>query len=228
MYRPDSLAICENRILISQGNLFWNNSSSILNYQLDGKFISRIGRDGTADLQFRFPYGLTINQTIGDVYVCDNDNKRIQILSKDFKFISKFGEDSLSEPRDIKLSKDYTYVLDVSNPCVYLFDYYHILQKRHITRGNGMLVSDPHSFFIDDCNNLLISEYGEKKIEYKNRISSILIFNLLFELIHEISVSVNPTRFVVDEQKLLLCLLVTTIVFRYFDISYFDFVHYLF
>ena len=91
-----------------------------------------------------------------------------------------------------------------------------------------MLVSNPYFFFIDDSNNLLISDYGEKKIKYKNRISSILIFNLLFELIHEISVSDNPTRFVVDEQKLLLCLLVTTIVFRYFDISYFDFVHYLF
>ena len=74
------------------------------------------------------------------IYVCDSDNKRIQILSKEFKLISKFGEDSLSNPRDIRLSKDYIYVLDGSNPCVYLFDYDHILQKRHITRGNGMLV----------------------------------------------------------------------------------------
>ena len=48
------------------------------------------------------------------VYVCDHDNKRIQVLSKYCKFISKFGEDSLSDPRDIKLSKDYIYVLDVS------------------------------------------------------------------------------------------------------------------
>ena len=115
---PRSLAIYENRILISQGDS-WNNRSSILNYKLDGKFLSRIGSDGTADLQFAFPYGLTINQTNGDIYVCDNGNKRIQILSKDFKFISKFGEDSLSHPRDIELSKDFIYVLDGSNPCVY-------------------------------------------------------------------------------------------------------------
>ena len=188
---PHSLAIYENRILISHGG-YGNNRSSILNYQLDGKFLSRIGRDGTADLQFRYPYGLTINQTNGDIYVCDNGNKRIQILSKDFKFISKFGEDSLSEPRDIKLSKDYIYVLDGSNPCVSLFDYDHILQKRHITRGNGMLVSDPQSFFIDDSNNLFISDYGS---------NSILIFNPLFEFIHKISVSDNPTGIVVDKQR---------------------------
>ena len=124
--------------------------------------------------------------------MCDRDNKRIQILSKDFKFISKFGEDSLSNPLDIKLSKDYIYVLDGSNPCVYLFDYDHILQKRHITRGNGMLVSDPYSFFIDDSNNLLISDYGS---------NSILIFNPLFEVIHKISASYHPMGIVGDKQR---------------------------
>ena len=191
MYYPHSLAIYENRILISHGYCC-NSYSSILNYQLDGKFLSRIGKHGTADLQFRFPHGLTINQTNGDIYVCDSGNKRIQILSKHFKFICKFGEDSLSEPRDIKLSKDYIYVLDVSNPCVYLFDYDHILQKRHITRGNGILVSNPHFFFIDDSNNLLISDYGS---------NSILIFNPLFEFIHKISVSDHPAGIVVDKRR---------------------------
>ena len=171
MNYPRSLAIYENRILKSQGYyLLGGGGSCILNYQLDGKFISRIGRHGTADLEFRYPLYLTINQTNGDIYVCDSDNKRIQIISKDFKFISKFGEDSLSYPRDIKLSKDYIYVLDASNPCVYLFDYDHILQKKHITRGEGMLVSKPSFFFIDDSNNLLISDFGS---------NSILIFNPL-------------------------------------------------
>ena len=90
MNYPHSLAIYENRIMISQRYSLFNNSSYILNYQLDGKFISRISRHGTADLEFRHPLGLTINQTNGDIYVCDSDNKRIQIISKDFKFISKF------------------------------------------------------------------------------------------------------------------------------------------
>ena len=190
MYYPRSLAIYENRILISQGGSF--RSSCILNYHLDGKFISRIGGYGTADLEFRYPLGLTINQTNGDIYVCDSNNKRIQIISKDFKFISKLGEDSLSCPRDIKLSKDYIYVLDASNLCVYLFDYDHILQKKHITRGEGMLVSDPYFFFIDDSNNLLISDRGS---------NSILIFNPLFELIHKISVSNNQMGIVIDKQR---------------------------
>ena len=189
---PHSLAIYENRILISQVYYTWSNTSYILNYQLDGKFISRIGRQGTADLEFRDPFGLTINQTNGDIYVCDRGNRRIQIISKDFKFISKFGEDALSSPRDIKLSKDYIYVLDVSNPCVYLFDYDHILLKKQITRGEGMLVSDPYFFFIDDSDNFLISDRGS---------NSILIFDPLFEFIHKISVSDNPMGIVIDKHR---------------------------
>ena len=55
-----------------------------------------------------------------------------------------------------------------------------------------MPVSNPYSFFIDDSNNLLISDYGS---------NSILIFNPLFELIDKISVSDNPTRIVVDTQR---------------------------
>ena len=192
MISPHNLAIYENRILISQGYTSWTSTYCILNYQLDGKFISRIGGQGTVDLPFRDPFGLTINQTNGDIYVCDRDNRRIQIISKDFKFISKFGEDSLSEPRDIKLSKDYIYVLDVSNPCVYLFDYDHILQKKQITRGKGMLVSDPYFFFLDDSNNFLISDTGS---------NSILIFNPLFEFIHKISVSDKPMGIVIDKHR---------------------------
>ena len=50
MNHPHSLAIYENRILISHGGYLYN-SSSILNYQLNGKFLSRIGQHGTADIQ---------------------------------------------------------------------------------------------------------------------------------------------------------------------------------
>ena len=69
MNYPHSLAVYENRILISHRGSR-TDSSSILNYQLNGKFLSRIGRHGTADLQFRFPYGLTINQTKYKITPC--------------------------------------------------------------------------------------------------------------------------------------------------------------
>ena len=118
---PLSVAICGNRILISQYN------HCILNYQLNGTFISKIGKYGKGELEFNCPFGLTIDESNGNIYVSDCHNNRIQILSQDFHFISQFGKDTLESPRDVKLSKEHIFVLGGSNPCLHLFSYNHIL-----------------------------------------------------------------------------------------------------
>ena len=73
---PLSMAICGNRILISQGN------HCILNYQTNGMFISKIGKYGKGELEFISPFGLTIDESNGNIYVIDCNNNRIQILSQ--------------------------------------------------------------------------------------------------------------------------------------------------
>ena len=182
---PLSVAICGVRILISQG------SHCILNYQLNGKFISRIGKYGKGELKFNYPLGLTIDESNGNIYVSDYSNNRIQILSQDFRFISQFGKDILKLPRYIKLSKEYIFVLDESNPCLHLFNYNHILQKSVISPGKGMQVVNSYYFFIDRTANILISDNGS---------NSIRIFNEEFQLIHKISVSPYPMGITVDKR----------------------------
>ena len=185
MNRPLSVAICGDGILISQFN------HCILNYELSGTFISKIGKFGNGELEFNWLHGLTIDESNGNIYVSDYNNNRIQILSQDFRFISQFGKDILKTPRDVKLSKEYIFVLDESNPCLHLFNYNHILQKSVISRGKGMQVINPWNFFIDQTDNILISDYGS---------DSIRIFNKELQLIHEISVSPNPMGITVDKR----------------------------
>ena len=185
MQYPYGVAICGDRVLISQGN------HSILNYQLNGKFISRIGKQGKGEFEFDIPFGLTINESNGDIYICDCNNNRIQILNQDFSFKSQFGKDTLKFPRDVKLSREYIFVLDESNPCLHLFNYNHILQKSVISRGEGMQVSYPFFFFIDQTDNILISDFDS---------NSIYIFNSQFQLFHKIPVSDYPIGVTVDNQ----------------------------
>ena len=185
IYLPLCVAICGDRILISQ------RSHCILNYQLNGKFISKIGKYGNGELEFNCPFGLTIDESNGNIYVSDYINNRIQILSQDFRFISQFGKDILKSPRDVRLSKEYIFVLDGSNPCLHLFSYNHILQKSVISRGEGMQVIYPCFFFIDQTDNILISDCDSHSIH---------IFNKEFQLIHEISVSPNPMGITVDKR----------------------------
>ena len=184
MYKPISMVICGDRILISHFN------HCILNYQLNGKFISRIGKQGKGELEFDYPFGLTIIESNGDIYICDSNNNRIQILNQDFSFKFQFGKDTLKSPRDVKLSKEYIFVLDESNPCLHLFSYNHILQKSVISRGKGMQVINPYFFFIDQTDNILISDFGS---------ISIHIFNTQFQLFHKMPVF-GPMGVTVDNQ----------------------------
>ena len=183
MYLPKGIAICGDGILITQ------YSNCILNYRLNGKFISRIGRQGRGELEFNFPFGLTIDESNGDIYICDRNNNRIQILNNDLSFKSQFGNNKLKCPLDVKLSEAYIYVLDASNPCLHLFNYNHILQKSVISRGKGLEVINPYYFFVDQTENILISDRDS---------NSIHIYNTEFHLFHKISVSPYPMGITVD------------------------------
>ena len=169
--------ICGNKVLVTQ----WNHCIQV--YQLDGKFVSRIGNRGNGQLQFILPSGLSTDEYNGDIYICDSGNHRIQILSENFQYKSEFGKDILSYPCDIKLYKDNIFVLNQSNPCLHIYNKDLVLQKSVVTRGREQQVINPYFFFIDKFGSILISDYS---------FNSILILNSEFEFIHKISVSDNP------------------------------------
>ena len=102
MSYPKGIVICRNTVLVS------HNSDCILAYQLDGKFISRIGR-GSGELQFNIPWGLSTDEYNNDIYICDINNHRIQIISENFQYKSQFGKDILHYPRDVK-QRQYLYL----------------------------------------------------------------------------------------------------------------------
>ena len=179
------LHICCNKVLVTQ----WNNCIQV--YQLDGKFVSRIGSLGSGQLQFSIPSGLSTDEYNGDIYICDYCNHRIQIISENFNYESEFGKDILRYPRDVKLYKDNIFILDQSNPCLQIFNKDLVLQKSVVTRGRGQQVVDPFFFFIDKLGSILISDYDS---------NSILILNSEFEFIHKISVSDYPRGITMDKE----------------------------
>ncbi|KAI6657061.1 PEP-CTERM domain protein [Oopsacas minuta] len=193
MSYPRSLVICRSRILITHNH-------GILNYSLDGEFISIIGMHGNGELEFNCPWGITINESNHDIYICDSLNNRIQILSQNFLFESQFG--SLTFPIDVKLSKEYIYVLDISNPCIHIFNHNHILKKSVISQGRGNQVIYPYSFVIDNSNNILIADYSS---------NSVSIFNPEFQSIHHIPVSKHPKAVTVDNHDRLIVVCIHTV-----------------
>ena len=181
---PIGLVICCDKVLITQ-------NSNILIYQLNGKFVTRIGNEGSGNLQFNFPFGLATDESNNDIYICDKSNNRVQIISQNFQYKSQFGKDILYYPLDIKLYRDSIFIIDRSNPCLHVFNRDLVLQKSVVTRGEGQQVVYPRFFYIDKFGSILISDCDS---------NSILILSSEFEFIHKISTSNRPMGITMDKE----------------------------
>ena len=120
--------------------------------------VRRIGGEETSNGQFHNPSQLTTDP-IGRVFIADTENNRICIHDPDLNHLRTITHPSMSQPWDVKVSRDRLYVLcPHNNPCLHVLtlegDKLHSL----ITCGKGMDVLSPEFFCLDALNNFVISE----------------------------------------------------------------------
>ena len=65
---------------------------SIKMFDLEGKFISKFGKQGNKDGEFNEPRFLSVNKE-GLLMVCDSQNHRVQVFELSGKFVTKFGSE---------------------------------------------------------------------------------------------------------------------------------------
>ena len=165
MNKPVGICISQNIVFVTQ---LWGNCINM--YELEGKLIKSVGSGGNGESQFKNPLGLDVSDRTNNIYVCDFNNHRIQILTEELKYHSMLGIDLLRCPRSVKVTQDRVLVLDVSDPCMFVFDSNHVLTNRLITRGVGKQTDDPYCFDIDreyniimsDCNNHCVYVFNQE------------------------------------------------------------------
>ena len=126
--------------------------------------VKRIGGEGLDNGQFNDPGQLTTD-LIGRVFIADTDNHRICIHDPDLNHLRNITHESMSEPYDVKVSRDRLYVLSpLNNPCMHVLtlegDKLHSL----ITCGAGMDVIGSNFFCFDPLNNFVLSDYESHSI----------------------------------------------------------------
>ena len=185
MNNPLCIAFYQNKVFVSQ-----NGGSCLLVYDLNGTFLKQIGTPGNGEGQLNNPYGITINASNGEIFVCDYGNNRVQIFSKDFLLKSQFGKEILKPPSDIKLTNEYIYVLSHTNPFFYSFNYNLTQVQNAVLNSISKHLKQPHSFCIDDAGNFTISDYVQH---------SIFLFNQEGDFVHQITDSIqNPLGVTLD------------------------------
>ena len=100
---PSGICISQNNVFVSQFD-----SHRINMYELEGKLIKSVGSEGNGKAQFKNPLGLDVSDRTNNIYVCDCDNHRIQILTEELKYHSMLGIDLLRCPLDVNKAYIFT------------------------------------------------------------------------------------------------------------------------
>ena len=180
MKSPHSIAFSQNKVFVSQ-----YNGGCLSVHDLNGTFLKQIGTPGNGEGQFNSPRGITINESNGDIFVCDCKNNRIQIFSKDFLFKSQFGKEILMYPFDIKLTNEYIYVLSYTNPFLYSFNFSLTQVQNAVLTSISKHLKESYSFCLNGTGNFIISESNQ---------NAIVLFNQEGDLVHKITDSIQSPR----------------------------------
>ena len=171
MNHPVGICISQNKVFVTQ-----RSGHCINMYELKGKLIKSVGREGNGEAQFNLPLGIDVSDVNHNIYVCDCDNHRIQIITKELKYHSMLGKDLFKGPCDVKITRDRVLVLDDRDPCMFVFNSDHVITNKLITRGVGKQTKNPSFFDIDREYNIMMSDYSNH---------CVYVFNQEGEQIHK-------------------------------------------
>ena len=126
--------------------------------------VRRIGGKGSNNGQFDFPQQLTTD-LIGRVFIADCGNNRICIHDPDLNHLRNITHQYMSQPYDVKVSRDCLYVLcPLNNPCMIVLTPEGDMLHSLTTYGEGMDVLRPYYFCLDSLNNFVLSDWKSNSI----------------------------------------------------------------
>ena len=135
-----------------------------------GKFLTTVGRNGSKPL-FSYPTGVAVNHRNRKVYICDNNNNRIQILNADLTFSSSFGSQGSGDgqfnyPWDVALdSTGNVYVADSEGHRIQVFTSEGKFLRKFGKKGSGDGELDlPSSVSIDSDDIVYVTEHNNHRV----------------------------------------------------------------
>ena len=145
-------------------------------YSRECKLLSSVGKEGSGELEFNDPRGITVSREWDKIYICEYDNSRVQCLNLDLTF-NCFIPDFYGA-KCVKLTAEEIVVLCEGNPCIRIYNASHQLSRQMISNGEEDFnqMKHPYSFFLDSNLNILITDCKRH---------SVSIFSSSGELIHE-------------------------------------------
>lgn len=134
-------------------------------FKLNGELVSRIGRKGTGDGEFKSPCGLLLSGT-ESLFVCDSNNHRIQVFHHNHIFAYTFGQRGLDpgcfdKPEALALNstEDKLFISSDNRVQVFTTSGQFIKLFNHFNSASHQLLT-PVGIWCTPDGHVLISSYG--------------------------------------------------------------------
>jgi len=87
-------------------------NSRVIRFSAEGEYITSWGEYGSAPGQFNIPHSIALD-SLGQVYVADRGNARLQIFDQNGQFISEWKGESLGRPWAVRISEaGFVFIVD--------------------------------------------------------------------------------------------------------------------
>ncbi|KAI6658158.1 hypothetical protein LOD99_11112 [Oopsacas minuta] len=139
----------------------------VVDYKGKVKPVVSVGTGGSGEGQFRNPWGVAVDYRTDNIYVADQCNNRVQVFSKDGKFLFLFGTDKMKSPLCITIDKERVFVSQYEAGCLLIFDLKGNFIKQIGTPGSGEgQFNRPYGIAINvDNGDIYVCDYSNNRIQ---------------------------------------------------------------
>ena len=147
-----------------EDNLHVSVAHQVQKFSRNGRHIKTVGCYGTGQAEFMNPSGLGVTcKGDGELYVCDSNNHRIQVLDLDLKFKRSFGSQGKAAgqfcyPTSIAFdSNGQIFIADSMNNRIQCFSSkecpLYAIEHKNLSTPTGLLLHDDHLYVTDYHNH---------------------------------------------------------------------------
>ena len=140
------------------------NNNRVQKFNPEGNLLAAVGEYGSEELEFIRPAGICFNMSNKQLYVCDQNNYRIQVITTDLTFVRCFGSKGegtgqFNCPLNVAFdSRNNLYVTDCGNNRVQVFTAEGQFIRAFTDKAYRVNLENPYAIAIDSGDTVYVSE----------------------------------------------------------------------
>ena len=141
-----------------------------VDYSLKKEPVIAVGKKGKADNELN-AVGLALDELNQLIYIADCNNSRVQVVSFDGNFLTRFGQEILKGPFGIAVTEDNVFVTDYTLHALLQFSKkdYQLVRRTGTEGGRGGELDCPLGLCIDRNGDVFVADQNNHRVSVFSR-----------------------------------------------------------